>query len=75
MERRLEMIHLQLTRQCNLNCWFCGQRKNSALRNGKESMALKTEEWIRIVNELECGCRKEALGHALGRGTAHEPVL
>ena len=53
MERRLEMIHLQLTRQCNLNCWFCGQRKNSALRNGKESMALKTEEWIRIVNELD----------------------
>ena len=59
MERRLEMIHLQLTRQCNLNCWFCGQRKNSALRDGKESMALKTEEWLGIVNELDAAAGKK----------------
>ena len=59
MERRLEMIHLQLTRQCNLSCWFCGQRKNSALRDGKESMALKTEEWLGIVNELDAAAGKK----------------
>ena len=59
MERRLEMIHLQLTRQCNLSCWFCGQRKNSALRDGQESMALKTEEWLGIVNELDAAAGKK----------------
>lgn len=52
MDIRLEMIHLRLTRQCNLNCWFCGQRKGG-LGGGQEETALCTEEWLAVVDSLE----------------------
>lgn len=50
-ECKIEMVHLQLTSRCNLNCWFCGQRKKDWTNYKKEE--LSTEEWMRIVQWLE----------------------
>lgn len=59
MDLRLEMVHLQLTRQCNLNCWFCGQRKNLGDRD--EIKALGTEEWLKVVTALDGISRRDAV--------------
>lgn len=48
---RIEMVHLQMTRHCNLNCWFCGQRKKEW--DSLEKDELKPEEWMKIVEWLE----------------------
>lgn len=50
-ERKIEMVHLQLTARCNLNCWFCGQRKKDWKNCKKEELSLS--EWMKIVQWLE----------------------
>lgn len=50
-ERKIEMVHLQLTSRCNLNCWFCGQKKKDWSKIKSEE--LSTEEWLEIVQWLE----------------------
>lgn len=51
-ELRIEMVHLQLTGRCNLNCWFCGQRKKDWGAIKKEE--LQPEEWMKVAEWLEC---------------------
>lgn len=55
----LEMVHLQLTGRCNLNCWFCGQRKKDWSAMKKEE--LQPEEWMGIVEWLEEYSKKQKL--------------
>lgn len=50
-ERKIEMVHLQLTGRCNLNCWFCGQRKKDWSAMRKEE--LQPHEWLNVVEWLE----------------------
>ena len=50
-ERKIEMVHLQLTSRCNLNCWFCGQKKKDWSKIKSEE--LSTEEWLGIIRWLE----------------------
>lgn len=55
-ETRIEMVHLQLTRRCNLNCWFCGQRKKDwSIQKQKEE--LQEREWMEVIDQLDSYAR------------------
>lgn len=45
MQAELKIIHLQLTRKCNLHCRFCGQDHHRANE-------LELREWINILEQL-----------------------
>lgn len=49
-ENKIQMVHLQLTKRCNLNCWFCGQRKKWT--SGIFSGELETEQWLDVADQL-----------------------
>lgn len=50
-EKKIQMVHLQLTKRCNLNCWFCGQRKKNWDGLAPEG-ELSTEEWLNVAEQL-----------------------
>jgi sulfatase maturation enzyme AslB (radical SAM superfamily) len=51
-KRELELVHLQLTKRCNLHCWFCGQwGKNGSFRQ-KAGEELTSAEWLNAAREL-----------------------
>lgn len=55
----LELVHMQLTRECNLNCWFCGQRKKKAFNHslyGEKEM--RGSDWLRVIDSL-ISCREK----------------
>lgn len=49
-EVALEMVHLQITRKCNMNCWFCGQRK--FMRSQTMHSEMQWEDWKSVVDSL-----------------------
>lgn len=51
-EKRLEMVHLQLTRNCNLRCWFCGQWGKKGFFSGKSETAMSLDEWKSVIKSL-----------------------
>ena len=78
---RLEMVHLQLTRRCNLNCWFCGQRKTS-WDSAKACKELTVDEWLGVIDQLdeyarESGCRPSVMiwGGEAALSPAFVPVV
>lgn len=51
--RRLELVHFQLTRRCNLRCWFCGQQAENSTFSGRTGGELSLEDWLAVIDELE----------------------
>jgi len=52
MKNELELVHFQITRNCNLRCWFCGQwGKKGFFREGSGT-AMVYEDWMRLAREL-----------------------
>ena len=51
--RRLELVHFQLTRRCNLHCWFCGQQAENSTFAGRTGGELSLEEWRGVIEDLE----------------------
>lgn len=47
MQLELKMVHLQLSRRCNLNCHFCGQ--DHTVPDGE----LQKEDWFGLLTELK----------------------
>lgn len=53
LARRLELVHFQLTRRCNLHCWFCGQQAEKGTFSGRTGDELSLEEWRAVIASLE----------------------
>jgi|LSQX01.2.fsa_nt_gb MoaA/NifB/PqqE/SkfB family radical SAM enzyme len=51
-EKKLHMVHLQLTRNCNLRCWFCGQWGNNGFFSDHSGKELSYPEWCNVINSL-----------------------
>lgn len=47
----LRLIHLQLTKQCNLRCSFCGQWGEHGYMKGASAEDISTDDWLRVVAE------------------------
>lgn len=53
MKTELELVHFQITRGCNLRCWFCGQWGKQGFFRDDGGRALTLEDWLRIAGELK----------------------
>jgi len=53
---RVDMVHLQLTTRCNLDCWFCGQRKwrtaDGVCRKDGMRREMTEEQWLRVADDI-----------------------
>ena len=58
--RKLEMVHFQLTKRCNLHCWFCGQWGEHGAFQHQQGFAMTTEDWMRVVDSIQT--QQERLG-------------
>ena len=55
-EKKLKMVHLQLTRNCNLRCYFCGQwgKKGFFAAGGDNGLVLS--EWMKVIDSIRNYC-------------------
>ena len=52
MESQLQLVHFQITKNCNLRCWFCGQWGKKGFFADDKGSQVSYEKWLEIVNEL-----------------------
>lgn len=52
MDKQIELVHFQLTKNCNLRCWFCGQWGNQGFFSDAQGIPMTLEDWKRIARQL-----------------------
>lgn len=52
MERKLEQIHLQITRNCNLRCYFCGQWGKKGFFSDASGEEMTLENWKNVIFDI-----------------------
>ena len=52
MKTQIELVHLQITKNCNLRCWFCGQWGKKGFFADDKGELLSLNKWLDIINEL-----------------------
>lgn len=48
-----ELIHFQLTRNCNLRCYFCGQWGKKGFFSGAEGNAMSLDDWKKLAIDIK----------------------
>lgn len=51
-EKRIEMVHFQLTKRCNLHCWFCGQWGEKGFFSAESGEEMKLDDWKKAACEV-----------------------
>lgn len=51
-KRQLELVHLQITKSCNLRCYFCGQWGQEGFFSQAAGTPLTREEWFGFMEQL-----------------------
>jgi len=51
-ERQIEMVHFQITKNCNLNCWFCGQWGTHGSFLKKTDAEMTLDNWEDVIDSL-----------------------
>lgn len=52
LEKRLELVHFQLTKNCNLRCWFCGQWGKKGFFADSAGKPMDLEDWLKVTESL-----------------------
>lgn len=52
VEKRLELVHFQITKSCNLRCWFCGQWGNKGFFSDTKGTPMKYADWEKVIDTL-----------------------
>ncbi len=52
MKHKIELIHFQITKNCNLRCWFCGQWGRKGFFADADRPPLDFKDWSGIVEQL-----------------------
>lgn len=61
-EKKIKMVHLQLTLRCNLNCSFCGQwGKLGYMHNRPPYQELSVKEWKRVIDSINNYSRQNGI--------------
>lgn len=60
-EKKLELVHLQLTRNCNLRCWFCGQWGKKGFFSGKSGLEMTVSDWKKVIDDVYAASDKDDL--------------
>lgn len=53
MNKQIEKVHFQITRNCNLKCEFCGQWGKKGFFSNASGKEMTIDDWNRIISELE----------------------
>ena len=53
MENKLELVHFQITRNCNLRCSFCGQWGRRGVFADSHGQELTLNEWKALAKQLK----------------------
>lgn len=59
--RRLELVHFQITKNCNLRCWFCGQWGKKGFFADDKGVLVSLDGWKKVIKSLK------EYGAAVGR--------
>lgn len=51
-EKRLELVHFQITKMCNLHCWFCGQWGSKGFFSDSDGSPMTYADWERVTASL-----------------------
>lgn len=52
MKKRLEQIHLQITRNCNLRCYFCGQWGKKGFFSDASGTEMSLDDWKDVIFDI-----------------------
>lgn len=52
MERMIEQVHLQITRNCNLRCYFCGQWGKNGFFSDASGKEMTLADWENVIFQL-----------------------
>lgn len=55
MDTQLELVHFQITRNCNLRCWFCGQWGHTGFFRGAQGDEMELADWKSVAADLVPG--------------------
>ena len=58
MKNVLELVHFQITRNCNLRCWFCGQWGKQGFFKDGSGKAMEYGDWLALAQTLAALPRK-----------------
>ena len=53
MEKKIEMVHFQITRNCNLRCYFCGQWGKKGFFSDAGGKDMSFEVWQNVIYQLD----------------------
>lgn len=53
MNENIELIHFQLTKNCNLRCWFCGQWGKKGFFSDSKGDEMTLPEWEKVISEIK----------------------
>lgn len=51
-EKKLELVHFQITKSCNLRCWFCGQWGNKGFFSEAFGNPMQFSDWEKVAKTL-----------------------
>lgn len=51
-EKKINNVHLQITRHCNLRCYFCGQWGRKGFFSGGPDSDMRFNEWCTVIDSL-----------------------
>ncbi len=51
-EKKLKMVHLQISRQCNLRCHFCGQWGDNGFFSHCDNNDMTLPEWKNVIDSI-----------------------
>ena len=51
-QKELKLVHFQLTRNCNLRCWFCGQWGRKGFFSNASGEAMNFDDWKNVISDL-----------------------
>lgn len=51
-DKRIELVHFQITRNCNLRCWFCGQWGKKGFFSGADGEEMTFADWQKVTHSL-----------------------
>ncbi len=57
-EKKIKLVHLQITKKCNLRCWFCGQWGKKGFFSDSNGSPLEFSEWKTVVDDIYCYGKK-----------------
>lgn len=49
----LELVHFQITKNCNLRCWFCGQWGKKGFFADDKGTLVTLAEWKRVIESIK----------------------